>query len=240
MSLPPARYAIYFAPASDSPWWQAGCYWLGRDPEHRLGGLDATTPLRGNARRYGFHATLKAPFRLADGCDEARLLATAQQFAAQQAALIVPLPAVRLLGNFLALQAGAAVPEIGALAQRCVLEFDGLRAPPTPDELARRLSAPLTLRQQALLQQWGYPYTDEEFRFHMTLSDSLTGVEPAAAQAMIEDAKAAFSGAMATPLVIDGIAIFRERGSGAPLELVARCVFGAHAWARNDRAHPTK
>ncbi|MEB0136015.1 DUF1045 domain-containing protein [Actimicrobium sp. CCC2.4] len=230
MSLPPAaalsRYAIYFAPASNSPWWQAGCRWLGRDPEHQLDGLDATTPLRGNARRYGFHTTLKAPFRLADGCDEARLQASAQRFAAQQAVLTVPLPAVRLLGNFLALQADAAVPEISALAQRCVVHFDALRAPLTPDELARRLSAPLTSRQQALLQQWGYPYTGEEFRFHMTLSDSLTGVAPTVAQTMAGEASAAFAEAMATPLVIDGIAIFRERENGAPFELMARYGFG--------------
>lgn len=220
------RYAIYFAPASDSPWWHEGCRWLGRDPEQRIGGLDATTPLRDHARRYGFHATLKAPFRLAEGCDEARLLATADLFASHQASLDVPQPAIRLLGDFLALQATGPVPQISALAQRCVGHFDALRAAPTTAELARRRSAPLTVRQQALLQQWGYPYTEDEFRFHMTLSDSLSGVEPAAAQAMIDGARQVFAGAMATPLVVDGIAIFREEEAGAPLQLMARFRFG--------------
>mgnify|MGYP006195748115 CR=1 FL=1 len=28
------RYAIYFAPRPDSPWWTLGAHWLGRD-EHR-------------------------------------------------------------------------------------------------------------------------------------------------------------------------------------------------------------
>ena len=220
------RYAVYFAPASDSPWWQAGCRWLGRDPEQRISGLDATTPLRESARRYGFHATLKAPFRLADGCDETRLLDCASVFASHQTALVVPLPAVRLLGNFLALQADGPVPQISALAQDCVRHFEALRAATTTAELARRGRAPLTARQQMLLQRWGYPYTEEEFRFHMTLSDNLTNVEPAVVQAMTEDARAAFAQAMAVSLVIDGIAIFREEASGAPLELVARFGFG--------------
>ena len=220
------RYAIYFAPASDSRWWQAGCHWLGRDPEQRIGGLDATTPWRDNARRYGFHATLKAPFHLADGYDETRLLACASVFASHQTALEVPLPTVRLLGNFLALQAGGPVPQISTLAQDCVEHFEALRAAPTAADLARRSSVLLTARQQALLQRWGYPYTEEQFRFHMTLSDSLTNVEPAVAQAMTEDALAAFSQAMAVPLVIDGIAIFREEASGAPFDLVARFGFG--------------
>lgn len=220
------RYAIYFAPTSKSLWWKTGCNWLGRDPEHRISNLDTTTLWRDDARRYGFHATLKAPFRLMDGCDEAQLLASAGIFASHQAVLEVPQPEVRLLGNFLALQAGRTVPEISALAQRCVRDFDTLRAPLTPAELARRLRAPLTVRQRALLQQWGYSYTEEEFRFHMTLSDSLTNVEPAVAQGMAEDARAAFAQAMAVPLVIDGIAIFREEASGAPLELMARFGFG--------------
>ncbi|MFT5963133.1 MAG: hypothetical protein ACI8WM_003483 [Burkholderiaceae bacterium] len=230
MSLSPAdapiRYAIYFAPARASLWWQAGCRWLGRDPECRISGLDATTPLRDSARRYGFHATLKAPFRLAEGCDEAQLLARAGLFAAQQTALEVPLPSVRLLGNFLALQASSPVPQISALAQECVRHFEVLRAAPTADELARRGRVLLTARQQALLRQWGYPYTEEEFQFHMTLSDSFAEVEPAVAQAMTEEARIVFAQAMAVPLVIDGIAIFREEGSGAALELVARFGFG--------------
>jgi hypothetical protein len=219
------RYAIYFAPASDSPWWQAGCRWLGRDPEQRISGLDSTTPLRDSARRYGFHATLKAPFRLAAGCDETQLLASASVFASHQTTLEVPLPSVRLLGNFLALQAGGPVPQISMLAQDCVRHFEVLRAAPSTAELARRGSAALTARQQVLLQQWGYPYTEEEFRFHMTLSDNLTDTDPAVVQAMTKDARAAFAQAMAVPLVIDGIAIFREEGSGAALTLVARYAF---------------
>ena len=221
------RYAIYFAPANDSPWWQAGCRWLGRDPEQRISGLESTTPLRDSARRYGFHATLKAPFRLAAGCDETRLLDCASVFASHQTAQQVPLPAVRLLGNFLALQAGSPIPQISTLAQDCVQHFEVLRAAPSTAELARRGSAALTARQQVLLQQWGYPYTEEEFRFHMTLSDNLTDTDPAVVQTMTENAEAAFAQAMTVPLVIDGIAIFREEGSGAPMALIARFGFGA-------------
>lgn len=70
------RYALYFAAAPDSPWWQAGCSWLGRDAAAmqtlQQPAIPAVAPelqqaLTRNARRYGFHATLKAPFHLAPG-----------------------------------------------------------------------------------------------------------------------------------------------------------------------------
>ena len=77
------RYALYFAPAAGSAWDRFGASWLGRSahtgvslaqPEIR--GLDAARfrALTGAPRRYGFHATLKPPFRLAAGCTPDDLL----------------------------------------------------------------------------------------------------------------------------------------------------------------------
>ena len=67
------RYAIYFAPAHGSPWWEFGARWLGRDErndtaltQHPLAQIapDDLLELTAQPRRYGFHATLKAPFGL--------------------------------------------------------------------------------------------------------------------------------------------------------------------------------
>ena len=46
---------------------------------------------------------------------------------------------------------------IHALANAAVRELDPLRAPPTPEELAKRLRHPLAPAQHALLERWGYP-----------------------------------------------------------------------------------
>lgn len=84
-----ARYAIYFAPAPGSPWRQFGADWLGRgegsdapvdqfDPPPGIA-RDQWCDMIGEPRRYGFHAALKAPFRMVTdrraGDLEARLFA---------------------------------------------------------------------------------------------------------------------------------------------------------------------
>src|SRR4051794_35350477 len=68
-----ARYAIFYAPAPDDALWRFGCMVLGYDA---ASGRDVApivppgfTPERwaqavADPRRYGFHATLKAPFVL--------------------------------------------------------------------------------------------------------------------------------------------------------------------------------
>ena len=68
------RAAIYFAPAPDDPLTAEAARWLGRDPWGAAPRPRGTVPgfseaeidaRTRDARRYGFHATLKAPFRLA-------------------------------------------------------------------------------------------------------------------------------------------------------------------------------
>jgi hypothetical protein len=51
-----------------------------------------------------------------------------------------------------------------------VREFDGFRAPLTPEDRARRNPSALTPRQCDYLDRFGYPYVMEDFRFHMTLT----------------------------------------------------------------------
>ena len=231
-----ARYAIYFAPAAASPWWTAGSRWLGRDAETGADHLqpsvagmppDAVGQITTDPRRYGFHATLKAPFRLAAGFSEAHLLEMAQAFAAHQQTLQIRNVGVHALNTFLALQTTdpGSREQINALAARCVAYFDLLRGTPTAMELAKRRNAGLSARQEALTARWGYPYTEEEYRFHMTLTNTLTAIDEDAAAALRDAATACFTDALATPLTIDGLAIFKEPAPGAPMTVWKRLPF---------------
>lgn len=225
------RYALYFAPDRDSAWWHAGNQWLGRDaeaaeplPQPVIEGMqpDLQHKLTRDARRYGFHATLKAPFRLAPGCTEAALHLALQDFCRQRAPVRGLAPGVQWMGNFLALRPTENQAAINALAFACVEHFDQFRAPMSEADLARRQQHPLSPRQQALLMQWGYPYTEEEFRFHMTLTDRL---EPGAlADSIHTAAQKHFD--LDAPLDINGLALFTEHQPGADFQLAARFPFG--------------
>ena len=221
------RYALYFSPDPDSAWWQAGCHWLGRDPsttrdmaQLRIADVNPKVfhHLSRDARRYGFHATLKAPFRLAEGYDLAHLDRSLQAFCRQQKSIAVAPPQVEWLGPFLALRPSADGGELHHLAMQCVRDFDHLRAPLKPEELARRQQQQLSARQLRLLQHWGYPYTEEEYRFHMTLTDALDNTDAAAA--IQHAAEQHF--AIAEPLQIKDIALFAEQQPGADFALIRR------------------
>ena len=76
------RFAIYYRPAPRrlGRCWRARAEaWLGRSPESR-------TALTVSARRYGFHATIKAPMALAAGRTRAELEAALAAFARDAAA----------------------------------------------------------------------------------------------------------------------------------------------------------
>ena len=94
------RFAIYFVPAADSALYRFGAAVLGYDcytgaPVARLGeaGLSEAewAALTAEPRTYGFHATLKAPFRLRDEFDQDALLAQLETLAAS----ITTIPTLR-------------------------------------------------------------------------------------------------------------------------------------------------
>ena len=61
------RYAIYFTPGETDPLTRAAERWIGRSAfsDAVPAPLDADLAFHtASARRYGFHATMKAPFRL--------------------------------------------------------------------------------------------------------------------------------------------------------------------------------
>lgn len=232
---PEVRYALYFAPEQNSPWWQAGCHWLGRDPasatalpQPALSNVTAAEfhQLTSDARRYGFHATLKAPFRLAEGCTHTQLDAALRDFCQRQHSLTIPAPRVEWMGSFLALRPHGDVSAIHRLAMDCVSNFDHFRAPLSAADIARRQRHPLSDRQMQLLQRWGYPYTEEEFRFHMTLTDALhQSAHADQAEAICQAAQNFFT--IDAPLQLNGLALFTENTPGAPFQLAQRYAFGA-------------
>jgi len=179
-------------------------------------GLDSITA---EPRRYGLHATLKPPFRVAAGGRVEGLGEALAEFARGLAPVTAPPLRLERIGRFLALVPGGASPALASLAARCVAHFDDYRAPPDADEIARRERAGLTAAQRENLRHWGYPYVMAEFRFHVTLTGPL---EPATA-ARLEPALAAlFAPAMTEALEIRELALFREPVPGAPFELVQR------------------
>jgi putative phosphonate metabolism protein len=225
-----ARFALYYAPPRESAWWQAGCAWLGRDPETGASlappqpaglaqPLDALTVA---PRRYGWHGTLVPPFRLAAGVTPEALYAAAQQWALRQARFEAAVVAATL-GRFVALRPADEAGEtaLRELAANALRALGALRAPQTPAELAKRLDAPLTPRQRAYVEEWGYPYVFEEFRFHMTLSDSLNDAQTCAQLVDTWNTQMHDTGA----LPVQGAALFVEPLPGAPFALWRRLPF---------------
>jgi putative phosphonate metabolism protein len=222
------RFAVYFAPAEDSPLWRQASVWLGRDPF--TGATLPTPPLNGIAqevwraataepRRYGFHATLKPPFRLAAGATEEELRAAIGRVAQLHRAFEVPPLKVGLLAGFLALILSDRSLALEELAAACVRDLDALRAPPMPEELARRRHSNLTPEQTALLERWGYPYVLDEWRFHMTLTSCL---EPSLLKPIAAHLEGLFEPYCLGPLRIDSICLFEQPKKDEPFRVVER------------------
>ncbi len=216
-----ARYAIYFAPAAGSPWWQFGAHWLGRDeakdralrqPELTYLKPDVLHRLTSSPRRYGFHATLKAPFGLAAGCTVVQLQSRLNMLARTlRPVALGPLQAATL-GDFVALVPTQTPDGLLQLAAACVRDLDALRRPLDADDLARRKPESMDPRALELLHQYGYPHVMERFQFHF----SLTGpVSAESAQSVLHEVQDRVAHLNATdPLRLDRLCLFVEPGHG--------------------------
>lgn len=241
LDLSVARFAIYYAPSAGSCWWNEGSRWLGRDAitgrllnAPQVPGLSRSLhDVTADPRRYGLHATLKAPMRLASQDALARLSGIAAAVAARHAPfdLAVHTSVVDTDNGkrpgFVALRptvGSAGAKAVDALAADCVQAFDDLRAPPTDTELAKRHAQSLSSRQRDLLAQWGYPYVFDEFRFHVTLSDRVDANDAAAIAGWWQPRVQAL-GAMR----VDSLALFVQPSPGEPFLQHERFIFGEGA-----------
>lgn len=208
-----SRFGLFYLP-SHGALAAFGAAWLGWDVDIgsfcRQPDVTAIHDITATPRKYGFHGTLKAPFRLSDG----QTLPALQKAVA---ALASDLPPVTLeglaltdLAGFLALVPRGDTAALGALAGRVVTQLDRFRAPAGDAELARRRGAGLSPVQEAHLLDWGYPYVLGEFRFHMTLTGQLTQAQMPGARAALER----LLPPLPAPFVLDQIALVGERADG--------------------------
>jgi putative phosphonate metabolism protein len=222
------RYAIYFTPPRDSLLTRLAASWLGRDPFTGSSvpspSVTGFTPAEiafhtAAARRYGFHATLKAPFQLAVGETEARLAQAVADFAAESEPFAIPRLAVGQIDRFFALLPASPVAELNALAGNVVKAFDRFRSPLTEAEIERRNPDAMSAEEFRNLCQWGYPYVFDTFRFHMTLTGRVAAGEAVRVRAALDET---FGAVLAEPVAVDGVALFVEPEAGAP--------FTIHSW----------
>ena len=172
------RYAVYYTPQDDL-FYNLGSSWLGWDtilgqPASQLEinsdiNIEKITE---TPRKYGLHATIKAPFRLADGVSVSELERQLRNLCLSLKPIEFSLE-VSELNGFFALTPTVKNTEIRELHTKVVCELDEFRAPPTKDEFIKRRRNQLTSEQDQNLIKWGYPYIFKDFYFHITLTGKI-------------------------------------------------------------------
>lgn len=222
------RYALYFTPPKDHPLTGLAARWLGRDAftgeifpasSHENLTAEKQYDLTADPRRYGFHATLKAPFELAASVTEQDLMAVVQDFAARTHAFEIPELVLGQIGHFFALIPGSLHAPLQNFAAAVVKSFEPFRAALSEVDVVRRKPEKLTESQRAHLMRWGYPYVMDDFRFHMTLTGQVPEEHAPAMKSILTRRFADFAG---RPLAVSGLAVFVEEIRGDP--------FKVHSW----------
>jgi hypothetical protein len=224
----PFRYAVYFCPSPDSDWGLAGAQWLGRcaitgktSQQLEISGIDSELfrSLTSDPKRYGWHATLKAPFKLAPEHEVGELLLKLHQLAKSLKPFDLPKLEVSSVGGFLSLRPKIASDELDAAAAMCVRDLQSFSLPLTEKELTRRRNkAELTPEQDKLLVDWGYPWVLDEFNFHFSLTGSLDSVDAKTEKKLIQAAKHHFQNLSICRF--DRIALVIEPEAGKDFEVI--------------------
>jgi hypothetical protein len=206
------RYAIFFTPQSGR-FAQSGAAWLGWDlvqgcsvaqPDSAKVNIAAVTV---RPRKYGLHATMKAPFSLADGTTEQDLTDALEAFCAAQYAVALEGLVLSQIGRFLALTPVGDTGDVNALASTVMRSLDPFRAPISQVEFDRKNRSGLSDRQRQLLGQWGYANVEEFFRFHITLTGP---VSDSARNKISQVLEHYLVPTIPAPFIIDGLALCGE------------------------------
>ncbi len=214
------RYAVFVT--FDGAFGARGADWLGHDiaSGQSVQQLECDTiNLRAatqRPRRYGFHATIKAPFYLAEGRRETELVAGFEAHC--RASKIAQSDGLKLSrsGRFLALTLQGESGAVNALAEHTVKSLDVFRAPLSDADIARRNPARLSESQRANLMRWGYPRVGEDFQFHVTLTGPMKGAEFEAAHLAAEQV---FTPILPNPFVISHLTLVGQKADGSFQEI---------------------
>jgi putative phosphonate metabolism protein len=214
------RYGIYYTPPRASDLHLSSVQWLGRDAfdGHEVELSHPFAEAVVSPKRYGFHGTLKAPFHLKEPFAESQLVEAFHAFASKQMAFDLPQVELGRLGSFFALVPSEPNENLQKLADACVESFEKFRAPLSDAEIKRRNPEQLDPRQRSHLDQWGYPYVFDEFRFHLTLTDRVSESDTDEIETLLRER---FAEQIGQPLKIENIAIYVEPAPGEAFRILA-------------------
>lgn len=227
------RYAIYYTPQPGTPLAAFGRSWFGRANDGAtlqafsasgLASTGAARPAPGPSGYAGLHSVFKAPFALRDGIGPDALKARLISFARRRRPVETgPLTLARA-GRYLVLRPIEPLPALDWLAAQCLAAFDGFARPASSEEREAHLGPHLNDHQRLLLKSFGDPHVLSEYRFHVTLTGPLDKAHlDRVAQAlwpMLEEI-------CATGVSVNGLSLFGETQSGAPMRLIGRYRLGA-------------
>ena len=212
------RYAIYFVPKGALA--QFGRAWLGwdcRKGQYISSENAFSEPLADREyftkkpRKYGLHATLKAPFRLQTTQNEPALRSAFHGFCNHQKPAASGNLTLSEQGGFISLRPQRQSAALFELGKNCLEAFDPFRAPLDQNDLNRRRNARLSPRQNDFLHQWGYPYVLQEFQFHITLSSRLSILQR---EKIIPALKNLLAHELDCPFIIAHLALMGEDRNG--------------------------
>lgn len=212
------RFAVYFAPRP-GPFADATAAVLGWDnasgrpvPQPDLPGLPAPlADLTSSPRKYGFHGTIRAPFRPAPALTADDVTEAVRALSQHLAPVTCDGLKVENLQGFLALTPVGDTAALTTFAAEVVRATNPLRAALNAAERAKRRPESLTPRQLDLLDTWGYPHVMEELHFHLTLTNRL-GDDQAAQTARILSAHLA--PVLPAPFRVEDLCLFGEDAQG--------------------------
>lgn len=224
------RVALYYAPPRGSAIERFAMTWLGRDHETGAPLEQPAVPgiaperfkeITTSPRRYGFHATIKAPFRLAPDQALEELSEALGAFCSDRQAFEARLQ-IASVGGYIAFVLAEASPAMAALEDETVRRFEPFRAPLQQEEIDRRRPGSLTERQARQFFEFGYPFIFEDFRFHMTLSHRLEGQEH---DTVLAGARAQAAPVLDEPHRFDGLAVYEQADPDADFLVTRRFFF---------------
>lgn len=220
------RYALYYVPEQTDPFNLAGSEWLGRDAYNSTTfsqpAIEGMQPWQVaertlNARRYGFHATLKAPAPLAGHVSESDYVQAVAEFCKVTPPVLLPKVVIQSFSTIYAIVPEQPHAPLNVLEKKIVMHFEPWRGGLNDEAVEKRRRGNLTDRQIENLEKWGYAHAMEEFRFHITLTDRIPDSE---SDVFVAAMKSHFDGFEGAPLSIDRLGIFVEDRPGAPFRIL--------------------